>query len=98
MCCAAASLVFLGPRFFIILWWIYDPTRWDRAFSTVLWPILGFLFMPWTTLMYVSVQRGGVFGWDWFFIVIGVLADLASYSGSAYGNRDRIPGGYATTR
>jgi hypothetical protein len=83
-------LVLLGPRVFIILWWIYNPDRWDRAFSTVLWPLLGVVFAPWTTLMYVSVQPRGVDGFDWFWIALAALADLASYAGGGFGNRDRV--------
>ncbi len=52
----------------------------------------GLLFLPWTTLMYVLVSPGGVVGIDWLWIGLAVVADIASYSGSAYGNRDRIPG------
>jgi hypothetical protein len=33
-----------------------------------------------------------VSGFEWFLIGMGVFADIASYGGSAYGNRDRMPG------
>jgi hypothetical protein len=56
----------------------------------LVWPLLGFLFFPWTTLMYVAVAPAGVSGFDWLWIVIAVLVDIASYTGGAYGNRDRI--------
>ena len=96
MCCFAAILVLLGPRLAIIVWGIAQPVRWDQAFTTFLWPLLGFLVLPWTTLMYVAVFPGGVTGFDWFGIALAVLADIASYSGSAYGNRARIQH-YTTT-
>ena len=92
MCCIASVLLLFGPRFGIILWWIYNPHRWDRAFDTALWPILGLIALPWTTLMYVAVEPRGVEGFDWFWIALALLADIVSYSGSAYGNRER---GYA---
>ena len=67
--------------------------RWSLAFNgSWFWPLLGLLFLPWTTLMYILVAPGGVVGIDWLWIGLGVVADIASYSGSAYGNRDRIPG------
>jgi len=53
---------------------------------------LGFLLAPWTTLMYVVVAPAGIDGFDWFWIGLAVLADLASYAGSAYGGRGRVPG------
>ena len=31
----------------------------------VIWAILGFIFLPWTTLMYVMVIPGGIVGFDW---------------------------------
>lgn len=56
-----------------------------------LWPLLGFVFLPWTTLTYVAFAPGGIVYFDWVFIGIAVLADLAMYGGGAYGNRDRLP-------
>lgn len=90
MCCLFTSLVLIGPRFAIIVWGLAQPARWDLAFSTFVWPLLGFAFLPWTTLMYVAVIPNGVTGLDWMWMVLAVLVDIASYSGSAYGNRDRI--------
>jgi len=92
MCCLFTALVLIGPRFAIVVWGLAQPARWDLAFSTFVWPLLGFVFLPWTTLMYVAVAPGGVTGLDWMWMVLAVLVDLASYSGSAYGNRDRIKG------
>jgi hypothetical protein len=90
MCCLFATLVLFGPRLGIIIWGLAQPARWEAAFSTFIWPLLGFVFLPWTTLMYVSVYPGGVEGFDWVWMGLAVLADIVSYSSSAYGNRDRI--------
>jgi hypothetical protein len=84
-------LTFLGPRAGILLWWLAEQERWEEAFSTFIWPFLGFLFLPWTTLMYVVVEPSGVEGFDWFWLGLSVLADLAMYSGGVY-KRDEIPG------
>lgn len=84
------SLVLLGPRFAILVWGLVQPARWEAAFSTFVWPLIGFLFLPWTTLMYVGVAPLGVSGFDWFWLVLAFLLDIASYSGSAWGNRERI--------
>lgn len=95
MCCIFTILVFLGPRFASIIWWIANPNRWVSqigAFDTFLWPLLGIIFVPWTTLMYLLVFPGGVTGLDWLWMGLAVFADLASYGGGGYGNRDRIPG------
>ena len=92
MCCFYTVLIFLGPRFANMIWWIANPARWELAFSSVLWPILGILFAPWTTLMYMLVFPGGVTGFDWLWIGLAVLGDVGMYAGGGYGNRGRVPG------
>jgi len=87
MCCFFSVLVFLGPRAAILVWWIISPARWEAAFSSFFWALLGFIFAPWTTLMWASVAPGGVTGFDWVILGLGVLADLASYSANAYERR-----------
>ena len=91
MCCFYTILVFLGPRFASIVWWIANPIRWDLAFNSVIWPILGILFLPWTTLMYMLVFPGGVNGFDWVWLGLAVVGDLGMYAGGGFRNRDRIP-------
>lgn len=57
-------------------------TEWfDKAYETAMWPILGFFFMPYTTLVYMggmlnSPEDFGV-GWT-LLMVVAVLADLGS--------------------
>ncbi len=96
MCCAFLTLVLLGPRIFGGFWWIFQPGRWQLAFNNWggslwwIWPILGIVFLPWTTLMYVIVAPGGVVGWDWLWVGLMLVADIASYTGGV--GRKRIPG------
>jgi hypothetical protein len=94
MCCLITSLFLLGPRFATLIWWLINPVRFSAAFSSFIWPALGILFLPWTTLMYLIVWSPvtGVYGLDWLWLVLAVLADLGTYAGGGYGNRDRIPG------
>ena len=49
--------------------------------------------------MYVGVApTGNVSGIDWLWLAIAFIADLASYSGGAYGNKDRYTrSGYGPT-
>lgn len=90
--CLFLTLLFLGPRAGILFWWILEPVRWSATFDTFIWPFLGFLFLPWTTLMYVIVAPLGVEGLDWLWIGLAVLADAASYASGAVGGRGRVPG------
>jgi hypothetical protein len=93
MCCIFTLLVFIGPRIAGIFWWLFQPVRWNLAFNSIIWPILGLIFVPWTTLMYVILAPGGIVGiWEWLFLILGVVFDIASYTGGGIGNKDRIPG------
>ncbi|MFL5724839.1 MAG: hypothetical protein ACJ765_01910 [Chloroflexota bacterium] len=90
MCCVIAALFALGPRAAILIWWLVDQLRWNAAFDTFIWPLLGFLVLPWTTLMWVLVFPGGVDGFDYVWLGIGFAFDLFSWFGGGYTNRDRI--------
>jgi hypothetical protein len=97
MCCALLMLFLLGPRVFNVFWWIFQPARWQAAFNgwfggTLwwIWPVLGIIFLPWTTLMYIIVAPGGIVGWDWFWLILFLIGDLLSYGGGA--GRQRLPG------
>ena len=67
MCCLALTAGLIGPRIALVLWWIFDSNRFDLAFSTWVWPFLGILFLPWTTLAYLVVWSPvvGVDNWEW---------------------------------
>ena len=56
------------------------------------WPLIGGLFVPWTTLAYLIVFPGGVVGLDWVWLGLGLLFDLGSHFGGGYRHRDRIRG------
>ena len=90
MCCAIAVLFALGPRAAILVWWLFDQLRWAAAFDTFIWPSLGFLLAPWTTLMYVAVFPAGITGFDYLFLGLGVVFDVFSWFGGGYTNRDRM--------
>jgi hypothetical protein len=96
MCCALLTLVFLGPRFFGVIWWLLRPLTWAEAFAPWpgtpwwIWPLLGVIFLPWTTLIYIIIAPGGVIGFDWLWLILAFVADIASYGGGA--GRRSIPG------
>ena len=81
MCCLFLAAFGIGPRFALLLWWVFGD-RVSFAFDSWVWPLLGLLLAPWTTLFYLLTWSavGGVSGWDWLFIGFGVLLDVASYS------------------
>jgi len=93
MCCFFTLLLFLGPRIAGAFWWLIQPGRWSLAFNSFIWPLLGLIFLPWTTIMYVLVAPGGVNGlFEWGFLILALVIDIGAYTGGGLGNRDRIPG------
>ena len=91
MCCIITSLLLIGPRLAILVWWLVDTARFTLAFSSEawpfrlpfpswVWPLLGVLFVPWTTLAYLVVFPGGVTGLDWIWLGLGFLIDVGAHS------------------
>jgi hypothetical protein len=86
--CLLLSLIFLGPRAAIIVYWLGWPARWEAAFDTFIVPFIGFLVLPYATLCYVLVAPGGVKGFDYVLLALGVVLDVVSLGGS-FGLRQR---------
>jgi hypothetical protein len=78
----------LGPRLGILVWYLLRPERWQATFDTWVWPLLGSLFLPWTTLAYVLVAPHGIRGLEVVLIALAVLVDLGSHGGG-YSSRKR---------
>lgn len=82
--CLFAALAAGAPRLALILVWLF--TNWiQRAFDSRIVPLLGFFILPFTTLFYVLVSPGGLSLFDKLLLVVGVILDLSSYGGGAYG-------------
>ena len=88
--CLFLILLLFGPRSVIVVWWLLQPVRWDATFGSFIVPFLGFLILPWTTLMYVIVAPGGLVGLDVLWMGLAVLADIASYTGGGVYGRKRM--------
>ena len=87
MCCFLLLFAALGPRFAIIAMWLFG-NRVDVAFGSWLWPLLGLLFAPWTTLMYLLTWSvGGVSGSEWIIVGLGVALDVMTYTAKSAQSR-----------
>ena len=87
--CLFIILLLIGPRAVILVWALVSPLQWSAVFGSFLIPILGFLFLPWTTLTYFLVASGGVVGLDWLFLALALVVDLSSYAGGGAYRRRR---------
>ena len=83
MPCLFAVLALAVPRVVILLLWFF--TSWFQGiFATILWPVLGFIFLPTTLLWYTAVQHwfGGHWGlWPIIGIVIALMIDISPARG-----------------
>lgn len=83
MACCLIALALMVPR--VLLAVFYFVTDYFKVFETWYWPLLGFFFMPLTTLSYMAAMlnnNGKVEGWWIVLVVVAVLMDLSS-NGSA---------------
>jgi len=79
MPCLPLLLILFFPRVLLVLIAVF--TNWfHSAFDTLLWPILGFFFMPYTTLAYMGamlMNNHAISGGWWIVIIIAALVDLS---------------------
>ncbi len=82
------------------MWWVLDPARVTGVFNWTfalggwtipvwLWPLLGFLLLPWLTVAYVFVSPGGVAGLDWLILLFGLALDIGVFGGGREYRRRR---------
>lgn len=88
MCCLLVLLALVGPRLVLVLLWLLTDYL-SRAFDTFVWPLLGFLFLPWTTIASAFAQNelGGLSGPGIIVLLLGLLVDVGAIGGGARGRR-----------
>ncbi len=91
MGCFLAILAIFSPRLVLVLVWLFNHPRFDVAFhNSFLWPLLGFIFLPWTTLVYVFAYNpllGHPSTWGWVWVFLALLVDLGSYGAARTGGK-----------
>ena len=76
MPCLVIIIAFFCPRLLLLFGWIFG--FWAGAWAGVMWPILGFLVMPYTTIVYgLSHVWGNGLEGGWIVgVAIAALCDL----------------------
>jgi hypothetical protein len=90
MCCVISSLFFLGPRAGLFIWWMVDPSRFSTIYNNLLIPIIGFVFLPISTITYTLIYKpafGSLVGLDWLWMAIAVMVDMSLYGGGVFSRR-----------
>ena len=91
-CCLFAIMLAGAPRLAFLVWWLFQPFRMQATFPNFIWPLLGVVFLPWTTLMYVIVFPGGVTGFDWLWLGLALVIDIGTYVGNGRARQMRMSG------
>ncbi len=92
MPCLIAAMLLGIPRITIILMVIFSDYI-GRAYATTLWPLLGFIFMPYTTIAYAVAKNihGSVDGLWLALVVVAVLFDLGVIGHGSQSATKRAP-------
>ena len=87
MPCLLAAFALATPRLTLLALWFLQ--AWFRElFPNLLWPILGFVFLPTTLIWYAVVQQW--FGGEWtLWPIVGLVIALAIDVSPAGGRRKR---------
>ena len=90
MPCLFLILFLAFPRIALLLLFFFTNYL-ERAYHGILLPLIGFLFLPLTTLVYAWMVNNGqpTVGINLLILIIAVVIDLAGLGGGAYHRRTR---------
>jgi hypothetical protein len=85
-----AFITAILPRFLLLVGWSNDQAYWGSLFGSSIWLVGGFIFLPWTTLIYGFVQPNGLTVLNLIFLVCGLLLDLSTWGLGALATRKQV--------
>ena len=88
--CLFSLLVAGAPRLALLLLWLFRPERVESAFDGFVVPLLGWVFLPIVTFVYVLIAPQGIQGLDWLWLGLALLADVGVWAAGGYLNRQRL--------
>lgn len=95
MGCLVGCLALAFPRLALFLVWLFGPVGYlSDPYPHVVWPILGFVFLPTTTLAFAFSTRsleptGDVSAFGWLLVIVALLLDLGLLGGGHRAARRR---------
>jgi hypothetical protein len=91
MGCIFAVVALAVPR--VMMVFVFLLTDWfGRAFQSSMWPILGFVFMPYTTLAYLAamLKNNHTLSGGWLvLLVVAIVVDAGHWGGGGATYRRR---------
>jgi hypothetical protein len=85
--CLFALLAAVAPRLALIFLWLFTPLVKNAFSSSIIVPLLGLIFLPLTTVVFVLVSPGGLMTFEWLLLIFAFLVDLGAYGGGIFGRR-----------
>lgn len=89
MPCLLALFAVAFPRIAIVLLWLFT-NFFTNVYHGILIPILGFIFLPLTLIVYTYLQKtqgGALTTTSLVFLFIAIILDLGLIGGGTYGRR-----------
>lgn len=89
--CLTVLVAMLTPRVAMAFIFFLRKEWFTQAYETVLWPVLGFLFMPYTTLAYMAgkVNAGQIVDGWLVLLIVAVVVDIGHWGGGSQAARRR---------
>jgi hypothetical protein len=86
MPCLLLFVVLMFPRVALVLMWLYTNYLQSAFHNELLLPVLGFLFLPLTTIVYAWEMHSGMptTGINLLWLLIAVIIDLGGIGGGAH--------------
>lgn len=90
MPCLLLILFLAFPRIALVLLFLFSNYL-ERAYHGLILPLLGFLFLPLTTLAYAWMVNSGLplAGINLLILIVAVVVDVGGLGGGAYHQRSR---------
>ena len=80
----------LVPRFALLVGWSNDGAYWGSLLGSPVWFLGGFLFFPWTTLIYGLVYQNGLSLLNIIFLIAAFAIDLGTWGVGFFASRQQV--------
>jgi hypothetical protein len=89
-CCLIVGVLAASPRIILLGMWLFTDYLTQAAIPFI-WGLVGFIFVPCTTIAYAIAQNsfGGLHGWGTVVFAAGILLDILLYASGNRGRRER---------